>query len=64
MNALTRAIKRCDPPFQAELARRIQRSPQQVNKWVKRGYCSPKAAPAIERATGVPTNDLIADSHK
>lgn len=63
MNALTRAIQNCTPKTQAELARRIRKNPQEVNRWVKRGFCSPKAAPAIESATGVPTNELIADSH-
>lgn len=63
MNALTTAIKRLTPPTQAELARRINRYPQEVNRWVMRGWASPKYAPAIERETGVSVTELIADIH-
>lgn len=61
MKAITQAIERLTPPTQAELARRLQVPPQQVNLWVKRGWAAPRYAPAIEHMTGVPCRDLVAD---
>lgn len=64
MTAIQTAIQRIKPPTQAELARRIQVKPQEVNRWVKRGWAAPKHCPAIERATGISSNQLIADAVK
>lgn len=61
MSYLTDAIERLTPPTQAELARRLAVTPQQVNRWVRRGWAAPKYAPAIEDLTGIPCRDLVAD---
>lgn len=59
MKAIEEAVKAAG--HQAELARRINRHAQEVNRWVKRGWAPAKYAPAIEKATGVSTFALIAD---
>jgi DNA-binding transcriptional regulator YdaS (Cro superfamily) len=61
MKAIDQAISTLTPPNQAELARRLNVTPQQVNKWVKRGWAAPKYAPAIERLTGVSCSALVED---
>ena len=61
MKAITQAIERLKPPTQAELARRLNLKPQQVNRWVRRGWAAPRYAPAIEHMTGVPCRELVAD---
>jgi DNA-binding transcriptional regulator YdaS (Cro superfamily) len=61
MTAIESAIQKIQPATQAELARRIQVKPQEVNRWVKRGWAAPKHAPAIERETGISVHALIAD---
>ena len=61
MQAIYRAIQRLDPPTQAELARRLNLAPQEVNRWAKRGWAAPKYAPAIEHLTGVSCIDLVGD---
>lgn len=61
MTAIESAIQRIRPATQAELARRIRVKPQEVNRWVKRGWAAPKHAPAIERETGISVHTLIAD---
>lgn len=64
--AIDRAIQRLSPATQAELARQLSTdkrhvTPQQVNRWVTRGWAAPKYAPAIERLTGITCSDLVAD---
>lgn len=61
MKAIDQAISKLAPPNQAELARQLNVTPQQVNKWVKRGWAAPKYAPAIERLTGVSCSALVED---
>lgn len=61
MKAINKAIERLDPPTQAELARRLNLRPQQVNHWIKRGWASPRYAPAIEHLTGVTCLELVGD---
>lgn len=61
MQAIHKAIKRLTPPTQAELARRLELAPQEVNRWVKRGWAAPKYAPAIEHITGVSCIELVSD---
>lgn len=67
MTAILTAIQRLKPSTQAELARRLSKStgrtitPQQVNRWVSRGWASPKYAPAIEHITGVTCIELVSD---
>jgi DNA-binding transcriptional regulator YdaS (Cro superfamily) len=61
MKAIETAISRIDPPTQAEMARRLDVAPQEVNRWVKRGWAAPKYAPAIEHMTGVTCSALVAD---
>lgn len=61
MTAIESAIQKVRPATQAELARRLQVKPQEINRWVKRGWAPPKHAPAIERVTGVSVHALIAD---
>jgi DNA-binding transcriptional regulator YdaS (Cro superfamily) len=62
MTAIQAAIQKIQPATQAELARRIQVKPQEVNRWIKRGWAAPKHAPAIERETGISVHALIADA--
>jgi DNA-binding transcriptional regulator YdaS (Cro superfamily) len=59
MRAIDQAIRHLGS--QAELARRIEVRPQEVNRWVKRGYVAAKYAPDIERETGVRSDVLIGD---
>lgn len=59
--AIHEAIQRLTPPTQAELARRLALAPQEVNRWVKRGWAAPKYAPAIEHLTGVSCVRLVSD---
>lgn len=61
MKAIQKAIDRLTPPTQAELARRLGTSPQEVNRWVARGWAAPKYAPAIEHLTGVTCIELVND---
>lgn len=61
MKAIHAAIKRLNPATQAELARRLDLAPQEVNRWVKRGWAAPKYAPAIEHLTGVSCIELVSD---
>jgi DNA-binding transcriptional regulator YdaS (Cro superfamily) len=61
MKAIDTAIQRLTPPTQAELARRLDLAPQEVNRWVKRGWAAPKYAPAIEHMTGVTCIELVSD---
>lgn len=61
MKAITQAIERLTPPTQAELARQLSITPQQVNAWIRRGWAAPKYAPAIEHLTGIPCRDLVGD---
>lgn len=61
MKAIERALERISPPTQAELARQLHTTPQEVNRWFGRGWAAPKYAPAIERLTGVSCSDLIED---
>lgn len=67
MTAIASAIQRLTPPTQAELARRLSAAhgktiaPQEVNRWVKRGWAAPKYAPAIEHLTGISCIDLVSD---
>lgn len=61
MRAIHQAIERLIPSTQAELARQLEVTPQQVNLWVTRGWAAPKYAPAIEALTGIPCRDLVAD---
>lgn len=64
MTAIESAIHRIEPATQAELARRIQVAPQEVNRWIRRGWAAPKHAPAIERETGISVHALIADAQQ
>lgn len=43
------------------MARRLELAPQEVNRWVKRGWAAPKYAPAIEHLTGVSCIELVSD---
>ena len=61
MKAIVSAIKRLNPPTQAEMAHRLGVAPQEVNRWVKRGWAAPKYAPAIEHMTGVTCIELVYD---
>jgi DNA-binding transcriptional regulator YdaS (Cro superfamily) len=68
MKAIERAVQSVHPPTQAELARRLQvrgdtsrPTPQEVNRWLKRGWAAPKYAPLIERETGVTCIELVRD---
>jgi DNA-binding transcriptional regulator YdaS (Cro superfamily) len=61
MKAIDTAIKRLTPSTQAELARRLGLHPQEVNRWVRRGWAAPKYAPAIEHMTGVTCIELVSD---
>lgn len=59
MKAIDRAVEICGS--QAELARRIEATPQEVNRWVKRGWAGPNYINAITRETGIDCADLLAD---
>ena len=61
MKAINRAIERLTPPTQAELARQLGLYPQEVNRWLRRGWAAPKYAPAIEHLTGVTCIELVSD---
>lgn len=61
MRAIDEALSKIDPPTKAELGRRVNARPQEVNRWFQRGWAAPKYAPAIERETGVSCSALIAD---
>lgn len=61
MKAIHRAIQQLTPATQAELARRLDTTPQEVNRWFRRGWAAPKYAPAIERLTGVTCGELVDD---
>jgi DNA-binding transcriptional regulator YdaS (Cro superfamily) len=64
MKAIERAVEICDNS-QAELARRIDATPQEVNRWVKRGWAAPNYINAITRETGIGCEELLADmEHK
>ena len=43
------------------MARRLGLKPQEINRWVKRGWASPKYAPVIEHITGVTCIELVSD---
>lgn len=59
MKAIYRAVKICGS--QAELAERIKATPQEVSRWVKRGWASPNYINAITRETGIGCEELLAD---
>jgi len=61
MAAIHRAIERLNPPTQAEMARRLGLKPQEINRWVKRGWAAPKYAPVIEHITEVTCIELVSD---
>lgn len=59
--AIQTAIERCDPPTQAELARRTGFRPQVVNRWALRGWVTARHALRIAEVTGVPIHAFLAD---
>ena len=61
MKSIDTSIQRLTPPTQAELARQLNLAPQEVNRWVRRGWAAPKYAPAIEHLTGVTCIELVSD---
>ena len=59
-SAIARAVKAAGS--QAELARGLHVDYQRVHRWLKRGWATPRFAPAIEQVTGVSAIDLLADA--